>query len=433
MACSLRPKPPRSTFIHCRRCQRLCRRGVIEDGSQLAVIDAGFAEREPALAALACAAVSGLAPAGPERRNRDQHHPIALFGEPGVEIRAALSVTELGFSLHAATTVGACDRPGRLALCKYVLRPPIAQERVRLVDGGLVRLELRRPFKDGTIAVDLDPLSLLCRLAASVPPPKMHTARFAGILSAAHRFRSLVVPAPPEDDTIEHGHAAVSERPATHRCRYWSWARLMKRMLAIDADRCERCGSRMKLRALVTLPASIERFLRYLGEPVEPLPLSPARGPPFFRSRAVRRKLGELGLLPQQTQMFRRVSPPPQRQPCARRVPGADRTIAGGAPPTRDGPAPAHQLRTDRRNSPALPRYLQPRRSRRFTQAFGTPIVSVTRPTRSWLSRWPTAPGYSGRIRSRQTTSSPSRSPTETGTPTSAQTRSCSRSTAESS
>ena len=200
--------------------------------------------------------------------------------------------------------MGAGDRTGRLALCKYVLRPPIARERVHLVDGGLVQLELRRPFKDGTIAVDLDPLSLLCRLAASVPPPKMHTVRFEGVLSAAHRFRSLGVPAPPEDDTLEHEHARVSERPATHRCRYWSWARLMKRMLAIDAERCERCGSRMKLRALVTLTGSIERFLRHLGEPVEPLPLSPARGPPFFKSRAVRRMLGELGFLPQQMEMF---------------------------------------------------------------------------------------------------------------------------------
>jgi hypothetical protein len=33
-----------------------------------------------------------------------------------------------------------------------------------------VRIELRRPFRDGTVAIDLDPLSLLCRLAASVPP-----------------------------------------------------------------------------------------------------------------------------------------------------------------------------------------------------------------------------------------------------------------------
>jgi len=42
------------------------------------------------------------------------------------------------------------------------LRPPIAQERLHLLDDGLVRIELRRPFRDGTVAVDLDPLSLLC-------------------------------------------------------------------------------------------------------------------------------------------------------------------------------------------------------------------------------------------------------------------------------
>jgi hypothetical protein len=44
----------------------------------------------------------------------------------------------------------------------------------------------------------------------------------------------------------------------------------------------------MKLRAMVTRPASIERLLRHLGEPTEPQPLSPAPGPPFLQSRAVR-------------------------------------------------------------------------------------------------------------------------------------------------
>ena len=53
---------------------------------------------------------------------------------------------------------------------RYVLRPPIAQERVELQQDGLVRLSLKRAFADGTVAVDMDPLSLLCRLAASVPP-----------------------------------------------------------------------------------------------------------------------------------------------------------------------------------------------------------------------------------------------------------------------
>ncbi|HEY6556337.1 MAG TPA: transposase [Polyangiaceae bacterium] len=46
---------------------------------------------------------------------------------------------------------------------------------------GLVRIALKRPFSDGTVAIDLDPLSLLCRLAATVPAPRFHTVRYAGV------------------------------------------------------------------------------------------------------------------------------------------------------------------------------------------------------------------------------------------------------------
>jgi len=76
-------------------------------------------------------------------------------------------------------------------------------------------------------------------------------------------------------------------------------------MLAIDVDTCEKCGARMRLRALITAAESIERFLRRIGEPTDPPPLSPARGPPFFKSRVLRRKLDELDdAAAWQTQMF---------------------------------------------------------------------------------------------------------------------------------
>ncbi|WP_437727061.1 transposase [Sorangium sp. So ce861] len=52
-----------------------------------------------------------------------------------------------------------------------------------------MRLSLRRAFADGTVAVDMDPLSLLCRLAASVPPPRFHTVKYAGVLASASRPR----------------------------------------------------------------------------------------------------------------------------------------------------------------------------------------------------------------------------------------------------
>jgi hypothetical protein len=277
------------------------RQGVIESNTELSTVDDELAEREPALAALARASVCGLAPAGPERRERQ---PVALHGQPGALLKSGLNVTELGFSLHAATVVGAHDRVGREALCKYILRPPIATERVELLDDGLVRLALKRPFKDGTVAVDLDPLSLLVRLSATVPPPKMHLVRYAGVLASAHKARPLVVP-PPQASTSGDPHAhRHDDKPATHRCHYWPWAALLERSLGIDGDKCDRCGARMKLRALVIAAASIERLLRHFGEPVDPPTLSPARGPPFFKSRAVRRKLGDLEAIRAQAQMF---------------------------------------------------------------------------------------------------------------------------------
>ena len=117
------------------------------------------------------------------------------------------------------------------------------------------------------------------------------------MLAAAHNWRSLVVPALPVEGKTDTAHAHTApdaERPATHRCRYRPWAELMKRTFALDVEHCERCGARLRLRALVTAAASIERFLRYIAEPTEPPPLAPARGPPYFSSRVLRRRLGDL-------------------------------------------------------------------------------------------------------------------------------------------
>ena len=71
-----------------------------------------------------------------------------------------------------------------------MLRPPIAQERLLPRPNGLVRITLKKVYTDGTVAMDMDPLSLLCRLATSVPAPCFHTVRYAGVLAAARGRRS---------------------------------------------------------------------------------------------------------------------------------------------------------------------------------------------------------------------------------------------------
>ena len=73
----------------------------------------------------------------------------------------------LGIEHGAATRAGALDPEGRERLLRYVLRPPVAYERIEHRPEGLVRIALKRAFGDGTLAVEMDPLSLLCRLATS--------------------------------------------------------------------------------------------------------------------------------------------------------------------------------------------------------------------------------------------------------------------------
>ncbi len=269
--------------------RRLVRTGVIASDTEGLAVDDALAARDPAWAHLAAAAVRGCAPAGPSLRRRPVE--VSLRDHPGAVVTGARCVEDQGFSLHAATHVAAWDDRGKEALVKYVLRPPLAQERVKPGPDGLVRLVLKKPFSDGTFAIDLSPLALLGRLAAAVPPPKHHTLRYAGVLAAASLWRPLVVPPPPPpqdaaDDPTESDAPTAS---GGARSRYRPWAELLRRTWAIDREVCPRCGGPMRLIAWVKDPAGIARYLRSLGEPTEPPPLAPARAPPYFRTTERRR------------------------------------------------------------------------------------------------------------------------------------------------
>jgi len=67
-------------------------------------------------------------------------------------------------------------------LCRYALRPPVAQDRLYRSPDGRVVYELRRPFRDGTKRVIFEPLAFLARLAALVPPPRAHQTVYSGCL-----------------------------------------------------------------------------------------------------------------------------------------------------------------------------------------------------------------------------------------------------------
>ena len=217
---------------------------------------------------LAASAVSGQAPpAGPQwviRLRPLERQPLA-YDKP-------LCASQDNFTLHAATRAGALDASGREALLRCVLRPPIAQDKIEHRQDGLVRIVLEKPYADGTVAVDLDPLSLLSRLAASVPPPRHHTVRYAGVLGAASQWRSR----PPPSQTLPPP----------------SCARRRNAVAAIGRGQssCPACKGRIRLVALIRNPANIARYLAGIGEPTELPARSPDRGPPYWASTILRRK-----------------------------------------------------------------------------------------------------------------------------------------------
>jgi hypothetical protein len=97
-----------------------------------------------------------------------------------------------GFSLHAARTVGADDRAGLEALCRYGLRAPFSNDRLSLDPDGRVRLRLLRPKADGRSDVVLDPVAFLRRLAVLVPAPYRNLVRYHGVFANPSRFRHLL-------------------------------------------------------------------------------------------------------------------------------------------------------------------------------------------------------------------------------------------------
>ena len=90
-----------------------------------------------------------------------------------------------------------------------------------------------------------------------------------------------------EAETGEHagdGHATggccdAHQKPRSHDTSRIAWAKL----IALGEEfllECPNCGGDIRLIAFITEPGPIRKILTYLGEPLEPPPVSPASGPP---------------------------------------------------------------------------------------------------------------------------------------------------------
>jgi len=164
-----------------------------------------------------------------------------------------------GYNLHAGTEVAADDRSGLERLGRYLLRPPLAKERLEEREDGMLVLKLRKPWSDGSDHLLFSPLDLLARLAALVPRPGKNGISYHGVLGARSGWRNEIVPPPPQKVSwgilTKEGEAGGKRRP-------WAlpWADLLWRVFGSGGFSCPECGSRMLVRAIVLPPAAMDMW-----------------------------------------------------------------------------------------------------------------------------------------------------------------------------
>jgi hypothetical protein len=189
-----------------------------------------------------------------------------------------------GFSLHAGLDIEPYQRAKLERLCRYVSRPPIAEERLALTSSGQVRYQLKTPYRDGTTHIVMEPLDLMARLAALVPPPRMHLTRYHGVFAPHSQLRAAVTPAQRGMGSPGQGAGQAADKPATPRHVAMSWAQRLKRVFGVQIEACARCGGQLKVIASIEDPDLIVKILAHLQktapdhDPAE-LPLG-ARAPP---------------------------------------------------------------------------------------------------------------------------------------------------------
>ncbi len=65
----------------------------------------------------------------------------------------------------------------------------------RAISAGRLAYRFKRPWANPTTNIILDPLELIEKLAALVPPPRFHVVRYDGVLAPAAKWRSQIIPA----------------------------------------------------------------------------------------------------------------------------------------------------------------------------------------------------------------------------------------------
>lgn len=198
-------------------------------------------------------------------------------GDYQSKLEGPLCATSVGFSLHAEILCAPWQRDKLEMLCRYIARPAVSEERLKLLPSGDVVLKLKTKYSDGTSHLLFSGLEFVEKLAALVPPPRIHLTRFHGCLAPHAKIRSQIVPKKEEaeDGNVNQDAAKAIDPDEKPRKKRMSWAELLARVFAIDMKHCPKCSGDLKIVSAVLEGHAIRKILGHLGIPDTPPHISP--------------------------------------------------------------------------------------------------------------------------------------------------------------
>jgi hypothetical protein len=181
-----------------------------------------------------------------------------------------------GFSVHNHVRVGGEDAEGTSKLAGYMLRAPMALEKMAYdADTGTViyrskmHLGLKRNFQ---VMPGAEWLELLLR---HVPDRYEHLVRYVGWYS--NRARGERAKAGKDRDARPPCAASAETVSEFAQRAKAAWARLIRKVYEADPLQCPKCKGPMRVIALIDDPGVIRHILEHLGLWA---PEAPERGPP---------------------------------------------------------------------------------------------------------------------------------------------------------
>ena len=179
--------------------------------------------------------------------------------------------------------IEAADRAGRERLLRYCPGHPSPWTGYANSIPSACSTTSTKPGPGGSGPLLLTPLELIDRLAALVPPPRIHRHRYFGVLAPNSPLRAAVTALAPRAPHRPHPTASRSRSGPSPRRPLYLWALLLARLYQVFPLACPLCGAEMRIIAFITDGPTVRDILDHLGEPTRH-PDRPARGPPLWEA-----------------------------------------------------------------------------------------------------------------------------------------------------